>query len=114
MIKKLYGLIAILGLLLMVPQIAIAKDRLETTSRLLLVTTTILDFSSSLAVEPPARERNPLMGQNKVTQALVMTGSSAGVLYLSYKLPKRWQRIAVLIGVSAAHSYAAAHNWRIR
>ena len=102
----LFGLIAAPGQ---------SADRLETVTRLSLVATTALDFSSSFQVPNTAREGNPFLGQSPIRRTVVMTSSSSAVLFFSREkyIKSRWKRIALICGITAAHGWAAAHNWRL-
>lgn len=110
-------IIALILMFFALPSFLMAGDPAYHAAQVALAGSIAADWGSGiLASRNGATEANPTLGQNHGVQAAIMTGVSLPVFLLARKAHKQGSKkvFIVLLGVTALHGYAAAHNFRIK
>lgn len=84
------------------------------------ISSVAMDFYSGARLDQSKFHEVNIMGQNRAVQIGVMGGTGAFIVWGSGRIWKEggWKKkllaIGILAGGSAAHGWAAGHNWRLR
>lgn len=111
----------ILLILLLFPSLSHAQNRVPLhIARYTFAASTAADFYSGVRLDPRRFHETNLMGQRRPVQIAFMSGSAAVVWHGSGYIWNRGGKknkilsLSILAAGIAAHTYATAHNWRLR
>jgi len=102
----------ILLISLLIP-VTFHSQSLYNISRIVHVSGAAFDVGTTLRANQSTKELNPILGQQPVRQALVVSGLTLAVDRLTHSIKDEHPRIAAVINLAAGSLHIAAGSWNI-
>ena len=106
-----------LGAVLINAALLRAEDKKLIIAQSVFGTSVMADYYSGVRLDSNKfHEANPVMGNSKYSQAVIMAGTSGATFYCTKRLYERNKVLGLMVlgAVTGAHVYAAQHNWRLK